>query len=283
MKFKVDLHTHSTASDGRKSPKELVKTASLNNVNIMALTDHDTVKGIDEAISEGLKLGVKVIPGIEISAIHNGESVHILGYFKGNGYHDQDFVSFFEDKEAYRLKRAEQFVENLKTYFNIEINFNDVLKISKGLVGRPHIAKAIIDAGYDYSWDYIFKNFLGDSSPAYVPNKKVSIPEAISLLHNHNALAVLAHPILLKKNSPDTLIKDFDFDGIEAFYYLNSRQKEAEFITLAHKYNKLVTCGSDYHGIEYDEKHGTIGDVQFTEDYLNKFLNLLNSTKNPEA
>lgn len=283
MEFKVDFHTHSTASDGRKSPKELVKIAALNNVRIMALTDHDTLKGIDEAISEGLKLCVKVIPGIEISAIHNGESVHILGYFKDNGYHDQGLVSFFEDKEAYRLKRAKQFVENLKTYFNIEIDYNNVLKVSNGLVGRPHIAKAIIDAGYDYSWDYIFKKFLSDSSPAYVPNKKISIPEAINLLHKHKALAVLAHPILLKKNSPDTLIKDFDFDGIEAFYYLNSKQKEAEFITLAHKYNKFVTCGSDYHGIGDDKNHGTIGDVRFTEDYLNKFLNLLNLEKNPEA
>ena len=85
MKLKVDFHTHSTASDGRKSPSELVEAAKLNNVHIMALTDHDTLKGIDEAISEGLKLGVKVIPGIELSSLHNGESVHILGYFKGDG------------------------------------------------------------------------------------------------------------------------------------------------------------------------------------------------------
>lgn len=275
MKFKVDFHTHSTASDGRKSPSDLVKAANLNSVKIMALTDHDTLKGLDEAISEGLRLGIRVIPGIELSALHNGESVHILGYFKGDGYHDHSLINFLKDKEDSRLKRAEKFIENLDTFFDIKINYNDVLKISNGLVARPHIAKAIIDAGYDYSWNYIFEKFLSDSSPAYVSNKKVSIPEAITLLHNHNALAVLAHPILLKKNSPTDLIRDFDFDGIEGFYHLNSRQKEAEFITLAHNYNKLITCGSDYHGIDGDGKHGMVGDVRFSDDYLNKFLKTL--------
>ena len=275
MKLKVDFHTHSTASDGRKSPSELVEAAKLNNVHIMALTDHDTLKGIDEAISEGLKLGVKVIPGIELSSLHNGESVHILGYFKGDGYHNEDLINFLKDKEDARLKRAEKFIENLNICFNIKIDYNEVLSISNGLVARPHIAKAIIDAGYEYSWNYIFDKFLSDSSPAYVPNKKVSISEAITLLHKHGALAVLAHPILLKKNSPHDLMRIFDFDGLEAFYYLNSKQKEADFITLAHNYNKLVTCGSDYHGIDGDGKHGIIGSVKFTEDYLNKFLEAL--------
>lgn len=275
MKFKVDFHTHSTASDGIKSPSELVKTAHLNGVKIMALTDHDTLKGLDEAILEGIKLGVRVIPGIELSTIHNGESVHILGYFKGDFYHNESLINFLKDKEDSRLKRAKKFIENLDTFFNIKINYDDVLKSSNGLVARPHIAKAIIDAGYDYSWNYIFEKFLSDSSPAYVPNKKVSIEEAITLLHNNGALAVLAHPVLLKKNSPIDLIRDFDFDGIEGFYYLNSRQKEAEFITLAHNYNKLITCGSDYHGIDGDKKHGIVGDVTFTEDYLDRFLKAL--------
>ena len=275
MKFKVDFHTHSTASDGRKSPSDLVKSANLNNVKIMALTDHDTLKGLDEAIAEGLRIGVRVIPGIEISTLHNGESVHILGYFKGDGYHDHRLINFLKDKEDSRLKRAEQFIENLDTFFNIKIKYQDVLKNSNGLVARPHIAKAIIDAGYNYSWNYIFENFLSDSSPAYVPNKKVSIREAITLLHNHDALAVLAHPILLKKNSTNDLIRDFDFDGIEGFYYLNSIQKEAEFVTLANNYNKLITCGSDYHGIDDDGKHGMIGDVRFSDDHIKKFLKAL--------
>ena len=125
MKFKVDFHTHSTASDGRKSPSELVKTAHLNGVKIMALTDHDTLKGLDEAILEGLRLGIKVIPGIELSTLHNGESVHILGYFKGDGYYNESLINFLKDKEDSRLKRAEKFIENLDTFFNIKINYTN--------------------------------------------------------------------------------------------------------------------------------------------------------------
>ena len=275
MNLKVDFHTHSTASDGKKSPRDLIKEAKKENVSIMALTDHDTVSGLEDAIDEGNKLGIKVIPGIELSAIHKDESIHLLGYFKKDGYKDEDLIRFLKDKEEARINRGKKIVENLKTYFNIDINYETVLKNSNGVVARPHIAQGIIDSGYDYSWNYIFENFLSDKSPAYVHNKKVSVKEGISLLHHHGAIVSLAHPVLIKKNSVEELLKSFDFDAIEAFYYLNTRKSEELFISLAHRYNKLISCGSDYHGIHNDGKHGVIGKVRFCDNYLNNFLNTL--------
>jgi 3',5'-nucleoside bisphosphate phosphatase len=279
MSLKGDFHLHTTASDGKLSPKELVLLAKHQDMDVLAVTDHDTTMGVEKALAEGVKQQVIVIPGIELSTLHNGESVHILGYFMDEKYNNEEFQKFLYDMKDYRITRARRIVEKLKEHFDITLDCDKVYKNAKGVVARPHIARAIIDAGYDYSWDYIFDNIIGKDSPAYVPNKEISIAEGIAILKAVNALTVLAHPVLIKKSKPEDLM-DFDFDGIEAIYALNTPEQTEWLTALAEKRGKLITAGSDFHGSDPgDTKHGHIGCVQLDEKLLQIFLEKLDIYK----
>lgn len=274
--IKCDLHTHSTASDGRYSPREVVRKAFERGVKYLALTDHDTVSGIEEAIAEAKKLDIHFIPGLELSTTYKGETVHILGYFKGDDYKNPDLNHFLSDLKTKRIARAHEIVRRLKKFNDIEIDVNDVLKNGKDTIARPHIAKAIIDAGYNYTKEYIFDNFIGDNCPAYVPANKLDAEEGIKLLRNYNAIVVLAHPVLLKKlHVLDVLY--LDFDGIEGIYGLNTPEDTKNFLKIVDKKNIITSCGSDSHGYEEDDKkHGILGSMSIEEEHLKKFLDKLN-------
>ena len=274
--IKCDLHTHSTASDGRYSPSEVVKKAFERGVKYLALTDHDTVSGIEEANAEAEKLDIHFIPGVELSTTYKGETVHILGYFKGDDYKNPDLNHFLEDLKTKRIERAHEIVRRLKKFNDIEIDVNDVLKNRKDTIARPHIAKAIMDAGYNYTKEYIFDNFIGDHCPAYVPANKLDAEEGIKLLRSYNAIVVLAHPVLLKKlNVLDVL--HLDFDGIEGIYGLNTPEDTKNFLKIVDQKNIITSCGSDSHGYEGDDKkHGILGSMSIEEERLKKFLDKLN-------
>ena len=274
--IKCDLHTHSTASDGRYSPSEVVKKAFERGVKYLALTDHDTVSGIEEANAEAEKLDIHFIPGVELSTTYKGETVHILGYFKGDDYKNPDLNHFLEDLKTKRIERAHEIVRRLKKFNDIEIDVNDVLKNGKDTNARPHIAKAIMDAGYNYTKEYIFDNFIGDHCPAYVPANKLDAEEGIKLLRSYNAIVVLAHPVLLKKlNVLDVL--HLDFDGIEGIYGLNTPEDTKNFLKIVDQKNIITSCGSDSHGYEGDDKkHGILGSMSIEEERLKKFLDKLN-------
>lgn len=274
--IKCDLHTHSTASDGRYSPSEVVKKAFERGVKYLALTDHDTVSGIEEANAEAEKLDIHFIPGVELSTTYKGETVHILGYFKGDDYKNPDLNHFLEDLKTKRIERAHEIVRRLKKFNDIEIDVNDVLKNGKDTIARPHIAKAIMDAGYNYTKKYIFDNFIGDHCPAYVPANKLDAEEGIKLLRSYNAIVVLAHPVLLKKlNVLDVL--HLDFDGIEGIYGLNTPEDTKNFLKIVDQKNIITSCGSDSHGYEGDDKkHGILGSMSIEEERLKKFLDKLN-------
>ena len=272
-----DLHTHSTASDGKFSPKEVVKKAYDRGVKYLALTDHDTVSGIAEAKEEAEKLGLNFIPGIELSTTYKDETIHILGYFRGDDYKNPELNNYLEDIKKKRIERAHEIVRRLKKFNDIEIDVNEVLKNGKDTIARPHIAKAIIDAGYNYSKEYIFDNFIGDHCPAYIPANKLDAEEGIKLLRTYNALVILAHPVLLKKlHVLDVL--ELDFDGIEGIYGLNTPEETANFLKIVDKKDILTSCGSDSHGHEEDDtKHGILGSQSMEEHRLEKFLNKLNT------
>lgn len=274
--IKCDLHTHSTASDGRYSPSEVVKKAFERGVKYLSLTDHDTVSGIEEANAEAEKLDIHFIPGVELSTTYKGETVHILGYFKGDDYKNPDLNHFLEDLKTKRIERAHEIVRRLKKFNDIEIDVNDVLKNGKDTIARPHIAKAIMDAGYNYTKEYIFDNFIGDHCPAYVPANKLDAEEGIKLLRSYNAIVVLAHPVLLKKlNVLDVL--HLDFDGIEGIYGLNTPEDTKNFLKIVDQKNIITSCGSDSHGYEGDDKkHGILGSMSIEEERLKKFLDKLN-------
>ena len=278
--FKCDLHTHSINSDGRYSPSEIIKMAKEKNLDYISLTDHDTVSGIEAAMLEAKKLNVNFIPGIELSTEFNGESIHVLGYFNNNYYNNIELIKILDEFKEKRISRAYKIVENLEKFHNIKININNVLSNGKDTIARPHIAKAIIDAGYDYTHEYIFNNFIGNNCPAYIPSTKLSTKEGIELLKKFNALVFLAHPILVKKNSLENLL-DLGFHGIEAIYYQNTESDTKYLLNLAKEKNLFISCGSDCHGIPNDSSHGNIGDVLIpnNEDIL-PMLNWLKAITN---
>lgn len=267
-----DFHTHSTASDGSFSPSEVVKKSFDKGVKYLALTDHDTLTGIDEAKNMAESLGMTFIPGIELSTSHNKETVHLLGFFKGDDYKDTELNNFLQELKDKRIRRAEEIVARLKKFNNIEIKVEDVLKNGKDTIARPHIAKTIIEAGYPYDYDYIFKNFIGDDCPAYIPANKMSTEEGISLLRKYNAKVFLAHPVLLKKISVNDILP-LGIDGLEAVYALNTPDEEKKFRKFANKNNLLISCGSDSHGMEEDNGHGSLGSMSLDEESLEKFIN----------
>ena len=272
-----DFHLHTNASDGKLSPKELIHEASLNGLDIIAITDHDNTLNVEEGIREGISNNIRVIPGIELSTIHNNESIHILGYFKDDQYKNPDFQKFLKDIDDFRLSRGKKIVENLDTFFKIKLDYQKVVDNAKGVVARPHIAKAIIDAGYKYDWKYIFDNFLSNDSPAYVHMKRISTADGISILKKVNALVVLAHPVLIKKTSIDEML-ELDFDGIEAVYPVNTKKQKSFLKLKAKEYGKLITAGSDFHGItKCDTKHGLVGCVSLSNEELATFVNALDS------
>ncbi|MGL4761835.1 MAG: PHP domain-containing protein [Sarcina sp.] len=276
MDVKSEFHCHSTASDGLMSPTKVIQEAKRLNLESIALTDHDTTKGLAEASIEAELLGIKFIPGIELSCDYKGATIHLLGFFKDSSYTNQAFQDFLENLHNKRIIRAKKIVENLKIFFDIDINYKKVLEKGKGVIARPHIAQTIIDAGYDYEWNYIFENFIGDSSPAFVPNEKLDIRDGIKLLKKFNALTVLAHPKLIKK-VPIEEILSFDLDGVEAIYFQNTNEENNNYTSYAMKHNMIITCGSDCHGcFENDTKHGYIGDMQIKEYYYKKFFDLYN-------
>lgn len=274
---KVDFHVHTNKSDGILSPKEVVDRAYKNGVEILAITDHDTINGLSEAIDEAKVRNIKLIPGIEFSCNYNNESIHLLGFFGDDSYKSEDFIEILNNIQEKRLLRAKKMIEKLSDEFNININFEDVLKHGKNIIARPHIAKAIIDAGYPYTHDYIFDNFIGKDKPAYVPTNKITIEEGIELLHKFNALVFLAHPVLIKNSPLEDFLK-FNLDGIEAIYFLNSKEDEKYLLNFAKEHNLLVSAGSDCHGdFKNDKRHGDIGNMTLKDEYLSKLLEKLNT------
>ena len=274
--IKVDFHVHTTSSDGIMTPTEVVKRAEKNGVKFLAITDHDTVSGIDEALVQAKKSNLRLLPGIELSTTHKGESIHVLGFFKDDNYKNPELHKILYALKNQRKIRAEKMVENLKNIFNIEICIDNVLKRGKDVVARPHIAQEIISAGYPYDIEYIFNNFIGKECPAYVETTKMSTEEGVNLLHKFNALAFLAHPILIK-DSPLSDFLNINLDGIEAIYYQNKPEDEKNLIRLAKENNLLISAGSDCHGnLTDDIRHGDIGCMAIPKEYMNNFLSAYN-------
>ena len=271
---KVDFHVHSTCSDGLLTPENVVKRAYEKSVKYLALTDHDTVSGLDIAKAKAKSLGINFIPGIELSTNYNKESIHILGFFKDESYKDKKLIDYLNELKERRDIRAIKMIEKLKEEFNIIIDKDKLFKKANGgVIARPHIAYEIIESGYNYTKDEIFKKLIGKDCPAYVPTTKISPEEGINILRKHNALVFLAHPILIKK-SPLTDFLSFGFDGIEGVYFQNSKEDEKRFIKFALENKLLISAGSDCHGdFNGDTRHGDIGCMDLEEKYLKAFCN----------
>ncbi|MHC1721363.1 MAG: PHP domain-containing protein [Clostridiaceae bacterium] len=273
MYKKGDFHVHTRHSDGRYSPKEVIDLAKKSNLDVISITDHDTLKGVHEAIKIGKESQIKVVPGIELSTTHEGESIHVLGYFKDTSMITSEFKKHLKNIQIQRYTRAEEMVHRLDKMFAIKISIDKIMKDTSGIIARPHLARAIIEAGYNFEWSYIFEHIIGKGSPAYVPSVKLSTEEGLELLSSTGALKVLAHPVLIKKSNVELLLK-MGFDGIESRYYSNTIEDTEKYLKMAKEHKKIVTAGSDFHGIaKTDQMHsGEPGTVFLGEEEIHSFM-----------
>ena len=247
---RVDLHIHSTASDGKLEPADVVRGAAEKGLAYIALADHDTVSGIapaQEAAKSFPKL--KVIPGVEISTDTPDGEVHILGYFID--YNDPEFKAALERFRNSRLVRARGMVAKLDK-LGIHIDWQRVEEIAgTSSIGRPHIAQAMLEKGYIASFKEAFTNYIGRDGPAYVEREKMTPAEAVAIIVKAGGLAVLAHPFTA--GEPEALItelKPAGLAGIEAYYDNYSAEAIDQLVELAKKHDLIATGGSDYHGLE---------------------------------
>jgi 3',5'-nucleoside bisphosphate phosphatase len=277
MYRKGDFHIHTRYSDGKYSPKEVIDLAKKNNLDVIAITDHDTISGVEEAVRLGQESSITVVPGIELSTMNKGESIHVLGYFKDVSMISNEFREHLENIHLQRYRRAEEMVHKLDKIFSIKISLEKIIKDTSGVIARPHLAKAIIEAGYDYEWNYIFENIINRDSPVYVPTVKMTTEEGLDLLNSAGALKVLAHPALIKNSNVELLLK-MGFDGIESRYYSNSIEETEKYLKMALEHKKVVTAGSDFHGIaETDHSHSLeVGSVFLEKAEIQDFMMLLN-------
>jgi predicted metal-dependent phosphoesterase TrpH len=251
---RVDLHIHSTTSDGKLSPVEVVGVAAEKGLSYIALADHDTVDGIAAARKAAQSYpNLTVIPGIEISTdIPQGE-VHILGYFID--YTDAELLSRLEEFKHSRLRRAEQMVAKLAN-LGKPVEWQRVLELTgSSTIGRPHIAQAMMEKGHVPSFKEAFEEYLGHGKPAYVEREKMLPAEAVGIIVKAKGLAVLAHP--LTTEDPEGLIaelKPAGLVGMEAYYNGYSDEEVESLLALAQKYDLIATGGSDFHGIEPEEE-----------------------------
>jgi hypothetical protein len=249
----VDLHLHTTASDGVMTPSEVVRYAKSKGLRAIAITDHDTIEGLEEGLSEGMRLGFEVIPGIEISAEHSPGSMHLLGFFLDIG--NPLLNERLEYLQKARAERNPKIAERLKS-LGVDLNYEEVLEASGGgQVGRPHFAQVLLEKRYVRTFQEAFDRFLKKGAPAYVDKFRFSAREAIRFIKEARGLAVLAHPNTLGlegQKLQDLILRlvGEGLAGIEAFYPEHSALEVAQYKAIAEKYGLLTTGGTDYHGIE---------------------------------
>jgi predicted metal-dependent phosphoesterase TrpH len=242
----ADLHLHTNRSDGLLSPTEVIERAAAVGIKVVSITDHDEICALDEACRLGEKLGVEVLVGVELSSSFNGRDLHLLGYlFDPNHPRLVDYLEFFR---AERVRRTEKILDRLKE-LGMPLSLDDVLRSAgSGSVGRPHIADALVKAGYVSTFQEAFNRFLADDQPAFVPKFKISPKEAIELVHEAGGVASIAHPGLDLTDDVLGAVIEVGADAIEIVHPQHNAAQQAHYRAIARAHGLLETGGSDFHG-----------------------------------
>lgn len=245
----IDLHLHTTASDGRHPPPALVALAASHQLQVIAAADHDTTAGIADLRTHAAAAGIEVVPGIEITAVEDERDVHVLGYFFDAG--DPALQRFLEAQRASRVTRIEEIVDRLAS-LGLPLDRQAIagagVRASEHSIGRPQVARAMIAAGYVTDVQDAFSRWLGRGCPAFVPRRGPSIESVIAVIHEAHGLASLAHPGRTAIDARIDALCDAGLDALEAFHPDHDPAAVAVYAGVARRRGLLLTGGSDFHG-----------------------------------
>lgn len=281
----IDLHLHSTCSDGTLSPRELVILAKKNGLDTIALTDHDTVEGVPEALKQGIKDNIEVLTGIELSAGYKSLSIHILGY--GLNAQNPGLLAELNEIQKSRNIRNQKILQKLQD-IGLNVSLKELASYSQtGQTGRPHFARMLVGKGIVSSVDQAFKRYLGLKGKAYVPRKILPVDQAIEYLIKAGGVAVLAHPVTLDpsgRSLPELIenLKKLGLAGVEVYYPNHSPKFRAKLFQLCKKYNLSMTAGSDFHTpSRFGTRLGCINDDQsLPQDIVKNLKERLTAAEN---
>ena len=255
----IDLHCHTTASDGLLTPYDLIMRAEKEGISVLAIADHDTVAGIEEAMSAAKENGISLIPAIELSLDFPTGDLHLLGY--GIDYHNQDFINRIQKLKSAREQRILKIIKKLNK-ININLTIEDVKKESNGASpGKPHVARALVKKGYAPDVTSAIKKYLIKGMPGYVSKEKLDLEAAFKLIRNVGGVSVLAHPKSMQcidDREYERIIESFisyGLVGIEVYAAIHKDVDVEMFTGIARRHNLITTGGSDFHG----EKHDRLG------------------------
>ena len=265
MAATIDLHMHTTCSDGKKTPAELLALVRQSGIAAFSVTDHDTLEGYREVRRLLAEDDPELIPGIELSATMGPRDAHLLAYL-----FDPDDAALNEAIDAFREQRADRgrrILDKLNG-LGLEVPFEEVERASgEGVIGRPHIAEAMASVGVVRSYDEAFRKYIHNDGPAYVAKARMTPKQAIDLVHGAGGVVVLAHPFLDDMHTHLEELAALGLDGIEIYHYMHTKAEIKRAADLARTYNLVTSGGSDYHGRE--NRSGFIGSTRVPINLLN--------------
>ncbi|MFO7611305.1 MAG: PHP domain-containing protein [Clostridia bacterium] len=270
----VDLHIHTTASDGSVNPGKLVEMALERGLSAIAVTDHDTIGGVEQALEAGRRLGLPVVPGVELGVDYIARETHILGYFSEKNY--LGINRYFNWILEKRHERNRSLINNL-TRAGFDISLEEMYeKAGDGTPGRPHLAKCLIENGYASDVNEAFDKILLRED-IYIPREKTTPESAIREIAANNGIAVLAHPVYLDREGLfETALSDFmdmGLGGIEVFHTDHDEADTVKFLKAAKKNNLVITGGSDFHGA--NKENAFLGLPQVDDSFYRRLMELL--------
>jgi predicted metal-dependent phosphoesterase TrpH len=248
----IDLHAHTTASDGSRTPTQLVQLAKETGLTALGITDHDTIDGLAEGETAAEAAGVRFVPGVELSVDYKPGQFHLLGYFID--YRSRPFLDRLTYLQDNRVNRNTLMIERMQAA-GLPMTMEDLLEAAGGgQVGRPHMALAMVRKGIVSSVQEAFDRYLADGKPCHIPKVKLGPEDAIELVHLAGGAAILAHPKYLRQPDEGSLstelerLRECELDGIEVYYSQHSPEETAAYLRIAHRLHFAIGAGSDFHG-----------------------------------
>jgi 3',5'-nucleoside bisphosphate phosphatase len=267
----IDLHSHTTASDGTCSPEELVQEAVRTGVTVLGITDHDTFAGYDQALPYAKDAGVELVCGIELSTKLQGQSIHLLGYFF-EGAHLDEFRAEILDMQASRRDRNIRLVARLRE-LGLDITLEEAEARGKGMTGRPHFAQILLEKGYVNTIQQAFDDYLAEEAKGYVYRREPQFSEGVQMIRKAGGIASIAHPVRFKGDFASVVgdLAQSGMNALEAYHSDHTAADTENFLRLAKEHGLAVTGGSDFHGtVKPDIRLGTgrNGNVRVPDDLL---------------